>query len=69
MVYYRKNTNEEFEKGDKVYLVNCGNPNHEIEDGKTVVAAGKKSTKQISASPFKIEEVVTEDGELQDRFK
>lgn len=58
-----------FEKGDKVYVVNCGNPKYEIEDGKQIISASADSARGISARSRRIEEVVTENGELRDNFK
>lgn len=54
-----------FEKGDKVYVVNCGNPDYEIAPRKQVISADSDSASDISATPKPIEEVVTEEGELK----
>lgn len=67
MAYYTVQ-DRTFEKGDKVYVVSCGNPDYEIEPGKQVISADAESTRGISARSRKIEEVVTEDGELRDEF-
>lgn len=69
MAYYEKPTGESFEKGDKVVVVTVGNPELEVAEGKQVISANKAAKRGITARGTPIEEVLTEDGELRDRFK
>lgn len=64
MAYYA-NPNHSFNRGDKVVVVNCGNPALEVANGKMVVPLSVASQRGVSANGRPIEEVVDENGNLR----
>ena len=64
MAYY-SNPKHSFNRGDKVVVVNYGNPALEVASGKMVVPLSVASDRGVIVNGRPIEEVVDEDGNLR----
>jgi hypothetical protein len=65
MAYY-SNPNHSFNQGDRVLVVNCGNPDLSVAPGKMIVPVSVGTKRGVSHSGGRqIEQVVDENGELR----